>query len=75
MVVKLKLKEQKNEYERKIDKMKLRFIATHMAPSGLRTHSAIKDFTLLCVIKRKFLLVALELQALLNLSVYVGTRK
>lgn len=36
MMVKLKPKEQKNGNRGKIDKMKLPFIATHMAPSGSR---------------------------------------
>ena len=56
-MVKLKPKEQKSEYEGKIDKMKLPFMATWL------TLSTIKDFTLLCVIKWKFLRFALEFQA------------
>lgn len=68
MMVKLKPKEQKNEYEGKIDKMKLPFMATwHTIRLTL---SAIKDFTLLCVIKWKFLRFALEFRV-----AYVGSAK
>ena len=69
MMVKLKRKpkNKKNEYEGKIDKMKLPLLphgTIRAAANSLCTLSAIKHFTLLCVIKRVFLLVALQSKAL-----------
>lgn len=65
-MVKLKPKNKRTEYEGKIDKMKLPLWphGTIRAAHSPCTLSAIKDFTLLCVIKRVFLLVASQSKAL-----------